>query len=124
MKEATLVRKLKARALKIGGKSFQIPGVIERDLRDELPREDWHATPGAGARRLKMASRQCHENAARLALAYNWSCWTGLALSEDGCWRVHSWAMNKRGRIVETTTPRTHYLGVLLSRDATEELLG
>ena len=123
MKTTKDVSALKRRALKIGGERFQIPGVIECDLRDELPRQDWRDTPGAGARLLKMRTCGCHENAARLALAYNWSCWTGLALSPDGVWRVHSWAMNRRGRIVETTVPRTHYLGVLLSRAATEDLL-
>lgn len=127
-----LVDRLKKRALKLGGKSFQVPGVIERDLYDELkrPESEWVAFDGALARVAKsskgipMQTRGCHENAAVVALQRNWECWTGLALSADGCWRVHSWVrIPSTGRLLETTTPRTMYLGVKLSKEDTEDLL-
>jgi hypothetical protein len=117
------VRSLKRACLKIGGSSFQVPGVIERDLCGELARKDWQHQDGAGARLMKMRACSCHENAAILAIEKNWTCITGMALSADGCWRVHSWAMNQRGRVVETTVPRVAYYGVMLNREATEGLL-
>lgn len=41
---------------------------------------------------------------------------TGWALSDDGCWRQHSWA--KRGnQLVETTEPRVAYFGFDLTLD-------
>lgn len=72
---------------------------------------------------------RCHENAAllwasdrsRLRIA------TGYALSADGCWRQHSWAvqeMPRSWRIYETTTPRIGYFGAVLTEDECEEFLG
>jgi hypothetical protein len=59
-----------------------------------------------------MQRSNCHNNAEQLAIRHRWALWTGLALSDDGCWRVHSWCKNTHGRIVETTLPRTRYFGV------------
>jgi hypothetical protein len=127
---SALVSILKARALEHGGSKFQVPGIIERDLSAELKREDWVAFDGSKARVIKsskgipMRTCGCHENAARVALSRGWECWTGLALSEDGIWRVHSWArVPSTGTVIETTTGRVKYLGVKLSVEDTEDLL-
>src|SRR5262245_28182560 len=63
--------------------------------------------PGKGARLKLMEVSACHDNAAKLAIEHRgWRWFYGMALSDDGCWRVHSWAVTTRGRIVETTEPR------------------
>ncbi len=127
---SALVAMLKARALEHGGSKFQVEGVIERDLADELPRADWQAFDGRRARLVKsskgiyMEQSRCHENAAILALSRKWECWTGLALSDDGIWRVHSWArVPSTGTICETTTPRVKYLGVKLTLGQAQDML-
>lgn len=38
----------------------------------------------------------------------------GYALSADGCWYEHSWLIDARGRIHETTCPREIYVGMPL----------
>jgi hypothetical protein len=68
---------------------------------------------GRNARLVPGAPSRCHENAARyVALHPAAAWWTGLALSDDGRWRVHSWAVTSHGTLVETTTPRLRYLGL------------
>jgi hypothetical protein len=37
--------------------------------------------------------------------------YVGFALSDDGCWRVHSWVQTPGG-IVETTVKRRLYFGI------------
>jgi hypothetical protein len=46
---------------------------------------------------------------------------TGWALSEDGIWRQHSWGIDWKGRLVETTLPRTRYFGVYMVRETANE---
>jgi hypothetical protein len=127
---SALVSILKARALELGGERFQVEGIIERDLGyGELERRDWVAFDGPGrviksSKGIPMRACGCHENAARVALQRGWECWTGLALSEDGIWRVHTWArVPSTGTIIETTVKRVKYLGVKLSVEDTEDLL-
>lgn len=91
----------------------------ESFLRDQMPDDVAalfvrYATLETGncARLVRMEMSNCHENAEKLAARHGWSLWTGLALSDDGCWRVHSWCRNTRERIVETTMVRTHYFGL------------
>jgi len=38
--------------------------------------------------------------------------WTGYALSDDGLWRQHSWAVSNTGRTMETTVRRKLYAGI------------
>ena len=69
--------------------------------------------PGRGARLKRMGMSACHDNAAQLAIKHpGWKWFYGMALSDDGCWRVHSWVLTTRGRIVETTVPRKVYWGL------------
>lgn len=68
----------------------------------------------------KMAACRCHQNACELwqKNKLRVSICTGYALSPDGVWRQHSWAVDKmlkkvgKGNgIVETTEPRVAYYG-------------
>ena len=71
-------------------------------------------------------SRHCHANAARLwergqranarRPLRDCTLATGYALS-GGLWRSHSFCVAADGRVLETTTPREHYFGVLLDPD-------
>ncbi len=38
---------------------------------------------------------------------------TGYALDADGLWRQHSWVMDKKGRVIETTVRRVAYCGIV-----------
>ena len=70
-----------------------------------------------GPARLKLMTRgACHENAAKLWLRGCGVCGigTGYALSDDGLWRQHSWAMGSDGVIIETTELRSEYFGRVL----------
>lgn len=60
---------------------------------------------------------ECHRNVERLHFrgrtddgAPVTGCETGYALSDDGLWRQHSWALSSN-TVVETTTPRLVYVG-------------
>ena len=56
-------------------------------------------------------NNRCHDNACMLAQEDpDTYMYTGYALSEDGCWRPHSWA-EKNGTILETTEARLAYFG-------------
>lgn len=60
---------------------------------------------------------QCHFNSAMEHLSNPLArlVMTGYALSKDGMWRQHSWIYDKASdTIVETTTRRVGYFGVLL----------
>jgi hypothetical protein len=71
---------------------------------------------GRGARLRVMARNGCHANAEALAKRYpkKYQHETGYALSDDGCWREHSWAFDiTKNQIVETTVPRKRYYGII-----------
>lgn len=69
------------------------------------------------------APSRCHENVATLlergrtdgGATVSEGCY-GYALSEDGLWRPHSWAVDSTGRVIETTVPRQCYVGIVQSR--------
>lgn len=70
----------------------------------------------------ELRDSQCHYNAALLYRNENsvTKIGTGWALTDDGLWRQHSWAM-KDDTLVETTVSRTKYYGILLSGSRAEE---
>lgn len=114
------IKRLKRRLLEFGGEGFQ----YDWFLNSELTEEDVEALlsrgiamDGRDAEVRRMTTSECHRNAAKLAARYpnRFSYCTGLALSEDGIWRVHSWAVGLDGRIVETTEPRIKYFGYRLT---------
>jgi hypothetical protein len=77
-----------------------------------LARGEFHPGKGAGLRR--MQANDCHFNAAKLFLkGQAVKVVSGFALSE-GLWRSHTWVLNSRGRITETTEPREVYFGTVL----------
>ena len=62
---------------------------------------------------VEMASNECHANSMVLACAEDDLRYaTGYALSGDGVWRSHSWAVDQHGKVVESTVPRQLYFGV------------
>jgi hypothetical protein len=68
---------------------------------------------------------RCHYNAARLWAISPESrqLVTGFALSDDGCWRPHSWVLQPaKGKppILETTEKRVLYFGAVLTPDEAE----
>src|SRR5437763_1158929 len=67
--------------------------------------------PGHMARLKLMEPSACHNNAARLVKKNKQLChMIGFALSDDGCWRLHSWCAGVEG-IIETTVLRDFYFG-------------
>ena len=56
---------------------------------------------------------RCHQNVSYIFLDGAGAIATGFALSEDGYWRQHSWAVAD-DTVIETTTIRTGYFGLLL----------
>lgn len=70
---------------------------------------------GKTFKRIGMEPRNCHGNAARLGSEVDAKVWTGWALSQDGCWRPHSWA-EFGGQFIETTEPRVAYFGIRVPR--------
>lgn len=57
----------------------------------------------------------CHRNVANLWRHQRCDAiGTGYALSDDGLWREHSWAV-RSGQIVETTVPRLTYFGIVMT---------
>lgn len=107
---------LKNKLLKIGGKKFQ----KEDFLRKEFSQKEafflikrGKLKDGKSAKVIQMETHGCHENVIQLTRKNpSITGWLGLALSDDGIWRVHSWASDKKGRLIETTEPRIKYYGV------------
>ena len=64
--------------------------------------------------KLRMIS--CHTNVAELYATKGYRIATGWALSDDGLWRQHSWCIDSKDNIVETTKRRKKYFGVVLMR--------
>lgn len=94
----------------------------DRDFRALL--EQGTLSYGDNHRLIKGQPSSCHSNSAklydenpdRLRIA------TGYALSEDGCWRQHSWLVDKDNdeQIIETTVPRVAYYGIVLDKEQCE----
>lgn len=70
-------------------------------------------------KRIGMEPRNCHANAAKLGREVDAKVWTGWALSQDGCWRPHSW-VELGGQFIETTEPRVGYFGIKVPRERYE----
>jgi hypothetical protein len=103
--------KLEARLLAIGGDRVvrQEPAPYLAEILDRGELFDLRV------RRRRGKANRCHANAAdiwargteRYRLAH------GFGLSEDGLWRMHSWALDDKG-IIETTEARERYFGFVL----------
>ncbi len=114
---------LRDKLLTFGGHNACMP-FFEEDLTPILERgQFWY---GDRIHMMKGLPSQCHFNSSR--------CWeankdkamlcTGYALSQDGCWRQHSWLIElrpRKNRIVETTVPRVAYFGFVMTPDEAEK---
>ena len=61
----------------------------------------------------RMTASDCHGNAATLFRAGKGMIATGYALDEDGLWRQHSWVVDSKRRVIETTVRRKAYYGIV-----------
>lgn len=118
------VRRVCRQALKLGGTRVADGADCLFDIEKDAKRTDWRLWAGSktgrntgnfrvckSAKGYKMESSKCHRNSAVIADMKGWDMYTGLALSRDGIWRVHSWVIAKTGRLYETTIPRVLYFG-------------
>lgn len=114
---------LRDRLLSFGGQETCLPG-MEEDL--ERIMEWGQLWYGHDAERMPGRQSGCHENTAALWEANRGlvlAC-TGYALSDDGMWRQHSWAVRptpEGGVPVETTVRRVAYYGYAMDDDAAAE---
>jgi hypothetical protein len=105
---------LKEQLLGHGGTGFQADGVLVEDLNPDLIAKllkQGRVFAGNEAKMHMMVPSECHSNALLLAARGGAQWWTGLALSHDGIWRIHSWAI-RNNRLFETTALREKYYGV------------
>ena len=112
---------LAARLLKIGGGGVAARPEEDMDalLNDDLVQVwsgDYMQMSEGGA------PNQCHSNSVALYDTYDdLSIATGWALSEDGCWRQHTWCVDDNGMVIETTVPRLEYYGFILEGEKLDE---
>ena len=104
--------KLRSKLLKHAGEEVLFR-VTPKEIARLLVRGEFHSGRGAGLRR--MQRNRCHYNAAKLWLKGQAPLVvSGFALSDDGLWRSHTWVLNSRGRIIETTQRMKVYFGTVL----------
>ena len=99
------------RLLSLGGDRV----VLFLDGYEEVIRDCGIAVPGGVPAIKGGLDSSCHQTSAILQLLApgRRHIVTGYALSEDGCWRRHSWAMQD-GKVMEPTVERLQYFGVTL----------
>lgn len=78
---------------------------------------------GRGSKIMKGKPVNCHGNAASLWRNGVGSICTGYALSRDGLWRQHSWAITANQQIIETTVKRVAYFGFVLDDEESEDFV-
>lgn len=113
------INALKIKLLAIAGESFHAPA-FEEDIERIL--EDGFQASTSGLYVMKGQDNQCHQNSA--------CCWnanrkhsvimTGYAL-HNGTWVSHSWVVDSKSNIVETTFPREIYFGFLLTDEEAQK---
>lgn len=81
------------------------------EVKDFLAATQWYGIDGADVGYYRMRPAQCHNNCKLLLFQQQaQEMYTGLALSDDGIMRPHSWVKNSAGYIIETTEKRLFYL--------------
>jgi hypothetical protein len=75
---------------------------------------------GTKAKHQPMRAINCHGNSCELMGKGIGQVANGFALSDDGLWRIHSWVVTKTG-VIETTTKRVGYFGVVLTNNEVEK---
>ena len=117
-----LVRQLADRLLVVGGERVVVQFGDQIHL--NLAAERGTLQPVPGVVRVRSARNECHTNCARLWREHpdRYRLGVGWVL-DDGIWRCHTWLVDKRGRVVETTFPREEYFGVVLDPEETTEFV-
>ena len=110
------LRTLKRRLCRIAGSRFQINWVVNQALDKAFVK--WLQTigtffPGKPFVMRKGEPCLCHDNSERLTTKKpaRYLRYKGLALSDDGIWRIHSWVMGPEG-MIETTEQRELYFAI------------
>ena len=113
-----LLEDLKKRLLRLGGTDFQTEDFLANqffmnELASLLAKGKKFDPKKTGVTYCKGLPHECHRNILEQVQKYpdRYTMYTGLALSGDGMWRVHSWAVTKDGKILESTVPRVFYYG-------------
>lgn len=128
------IEQLKQHLLTIGGggkdnNGFAYKGYeekMDRELEGEFSPKEARNLISKGrlfspssVRMIRGTPNHCHTNVARLVMANptSFTAWTGMSLCDDNVWRAHSWAVDRKGTVIETTAPRMIYYGcpVLMS---------
>src|ERR1700729_4074230 len=101
------LKPLEEKLLKLGG-SFAL--IVPNEPDHEKLITSGETLIGKDAKLVKGEKSHCHQNVARRFLkdTKHVKVMTGYALSDDGIWRSHSWAL-KGNQILETTEPRVQY---------------
>lgn len=123
------IKKMKEHILSnFGGDGFQLDWVLNRDFsKDEVKQlmSRGEVRDGKAFKLQKMSMSGCHINSAELASRnYAIDIWTGMALSDDGLWRVHTWVYDsKNQKYIETTERRIKYFGYKLNGKERDEFI-
>lgn len=122
-KEADAMEKafvLRDKLLTFGGHLACMP-LFDRDIDKILDNGEFLF--GDHAQHIKGERNRCHQNSARYWAANRnkgeYHIATGYALSDDGCWRQHTWVVapkNGEWQVLESTTDRVAYFGAVLSQ--------
>jgi hypothetical protein len=116
-------RTLNERLLSFGGEGVAL-NLPDDDTDKILSRGEILDGRGRNAYMFKGEAIHCHSNSCNL-----WEqnkgrliIYTGWALSDDGCWREHTWLWDKsKNKIVETTERRVAYYGYAMTDDEAAE---
>jgi hypothetical protein len=103
--------RLRTKLLEYAGEEVLLQ-VTPQEIDRLLVRGEFRSGKDAGFHR--MQAKRCHFNAAKLFLTGRApKVESGFALS-GGLWISHTWVLNAKGRIIETTEPREAYFGAVL----------
>jgi len=109
---AAKFRKLSRLMVAAGGGDQAVPHLEPEAQIDALLKNGKLLQPAAVVMRRGNPS-DCHRNAATLFRAGKGVIATGYALDRDGLWRQHSWVVDKKGRVIETTVRSVAYYGIV-----------
>jgi hypothetical protein len=111
------LRKLRARLLRVGGEEALVNDIAPAEVRRLLNHGKlWTSEPILNP----MHDNQCHSNSRILMELGLGQVASGYGLTPDGLWRPHSWVIDF-GTVIETTTPRVAYYGVILTRQEVQD---
>jgi hypothetical protein len=110
-----LMRRLKQHLLRFGGTEFQSDGYLYREVSRTLARAllEVREARSGNVRQVRGLPNEGLANSLAWAnLNPGTTVMTGLALSDDGIWRLHAWCIARNGELIETTVERRAYVGV------------